>query len=222
MLGGFLHICTCTSTIYCGLWPLDNTSCIFLTWYQSLGLSFFFGTRNSCLTTVGLSSPAAVGLPLPPSVFSPWLSLFCLDPLAARPSPSPLGSNTQIGGCSCSGSVPASWTRSRSVPAAPDLVSLVAGIGRPREVCPWSAPPVICPRLEEPGPPRRVPPVARDCSPAGPGFVLPRSSRQGLVLAQLARLVSARIGRGQPELTAGGLCFAGICIDWANFAGICI
>jgi hypothetical protein len=31
MLGGFLHICTYTCTIYCGLWPLDNTSCIFLT-----------------------------------------------------------------------------------------------------------------------------------------------------------------------------------------------
>jgi hypothetical protein len=35
MLGGFLHICTYTCTIYCGLWPPDNTSCIFLTWYQS-------------------------------------------------------------------------------------------------------------------------------------------------------------------------------------------
>jgi hypothetical protein len=35
MLGAFLHICTCTCTIYCGLWPPDNTSCIFLTWYQS-------------------------------------------------------------------------------------------------------------------------------------------------------------------------------------------
>jgi hypothetical protein len=42
MLGGFLHICTGTCTIYCGLWPPDNTSCIFLTWYQSLGLSFFW------------------------------------------------------------------------------------------------------------------------------------------------------------------------------------
>jgi hypothetical protein len=38
MLGGFLHICTCTCTIYCGLWPPDNTSCLFLTWYQSPGL----------------------------------------------------------------------------------------------------------------------------------------------------------------------------------------
>jgi hypothetical protein len=40
MLGGFLHICICTCTIYCGLWPADNTSCIFLTWYQ--GYRFFF------------------------------------------------------------------------------------------------------------------------------------------------------------------------------------
>jgi hypothetical protein len=43
MLGGFLHICTCTCTIYCGLWPPDNTSCIFLTWYQSY--MFFFLAR---------------------------------------------------------------------------------------------------------------------------------------------------------------------------------
>jgi hypothetical protein len=35
MLGAFLHICTCTCTIYCGLWPLDNTTCLFPTWYQS-------------------------------------------------------------------------------------------------------------------------------------------------------------------------------------------
>jgi hypothetical protein len=41
MLGGFLHICTCTCTIYYGLWLPDNTSCIFLTWYQSI--RFFFG-----------------------------------------------------------------------------------------------------------------------------------------------------------------------------------
>jgi hypothetical protein len=31
MLGGFLHICTCTYTIYCGLWPPGNTTCLFLT-----------------------------------------------------------------------------------------------------------------------------------------------------------------------------------------------
>jgi hypothetical protein len=39
MLGGFLHICTCTCTIYCGIWPPDNTSCIFPTWYQSSRLA---------------------------------------------------------------------------------------------------------------------------------------------------------------------------------------
>jgi hypothetical protein len=37
MLGAFLHICTCTYTIYCGLWPPGNTGCIILTWYQSPG-----------------------------------------------------------------------------------------------------------------------------------------------------------------------------------------
>jgi hypothetical protein len=42
MLGGFLHICTCTCTIYCGLWPPDNTSCTFITWYQSPGLGLIF------------------------------------------------------------------------------------------------------------------------------------------------------------------------------------
>jgi hypothetical protein len=45
MLGGFLHICTCTCTIYCGLWPPDNTSCIFLTWYQSYRFFFARATR---------------------------------------------------------------------------------------------------------------------------------------------------------------------------------
>jgi hypothetical protein len=42
MLGGFLHICTCTCTIYCGLWPPGNTSCTFITWYQSPGLGLIF------------------------------------------------------------------------------------------------------------------------------------------------------------------------------------
>jgi hypothetical protein len=42
MLEGFLHICTCTCTIYCGLWLSDNTSCIFITWYQSPGLGLIF------------------------------------------------------------------------------------------------------------------------------------------------------------------------------------
>jgi hypothetical protein len=51
MLGGYLHICTCTCTIYCGLWPPDNTSCTFITWYQSPGLGLIFSdaqlVRNS-------------------------------------------------------------------------------------------------------------------------------------------------------------------------------
>jgi hypothetical protein len=42
MLGSFLHICTCTCTIYYGLWPPDNTSCTFITWYQSPGLGLIF------------------------------------------------------------------------------------------------------------------------------------------------------------------------------------
>jgi hypothetical protein len=50
MLGGFLHICTCNCTIYCGLWLPDNTSCTFITRYQSPGLGLIFWTRNSSVT----------------------------------------------------------------------------------------------------------------------------------------------------------------------------
>jgi hypothetical protein len=42
MLGSFQHICTCTCTIYCGIWPPDNISCTFITWYQSPGLGLIF------------------------------------------------------------------------------------------------------------------------------------------------------------------------------------
>jgi hypothetical protein len=96
MLGGFLHICTtCTCTIYCGLWPSDNTSCIFLTWYQSLGLSFFFwhaqlvpfSLRYSCRRP-----PFVAVFGLPVLLVLDWLgrSLPCprLDHVpAARPRP---------------------------------------------------------------------------------------------------------------------------------------
>jgi hypothetical protein len=40
MLGGFLHICTCTYTIYCGLWPPDNTSRIFINMVSEPRLGF--------------------------------------------------------------------------------------------------------------------------------------------------------------------------------------
>jgi hypothetical protein len=39
LLGGFLYICALYMYYICGLWPPDNVSCIFLTWYQSY--SFF-------------------------------------------------------------------------------------------------------------------------------------------------------------------------------------
>jgi hypothetical protein len=39
----YLHLCT----IYCGLWPPGNISCIFLTWYQSIG--FFFSLPHAQL-----------------------------------------------------------------------------------------------------------------------------------------------------------------------------
>jgi hypothetical protein len=62
MLGGFLHICTCTCTIYCGLWPPDNTSCIFLTWYQSY--SFFFERATRAVSDPISPAFAAVGPPV--------------------------------------------------------------------------------------------------------------------------------------------------------------
>jgi hypothetical protein len=40
MLGGFLHICALYMYYICGLWPPDNVSCLFLTWYQCY--RFFF------------------------------------------------------------------------------------------------------------------------------------------------------------------------------------
>jgi hypothetical protein len=33
LLGGFLHICALYIYYICGLWPSDNASCLFLTWY---------------------------------------------------------------------------------------------------------------------------------------------------------------------------------------------
>jgi hypothetical protein len=104
MLGGFLHICTYTCTIYCGLWPPDNTSCIFLTWYQSPGrvppshapatrvyqLPLFFSTVVF-FTAVGL----------------PWTSL------GGRPS------------LIC----PVPWWPPVSDPAAPSLVSARSPLG---------------------------------------------------------------------------------------------
>jgi hypothetical protein len=35
LLEGFLHICTPVHVYICGLWPLWNTTSLFLTWYQS-------------------------------------------------------------------------------------------------------------------------------------------------------------------------------------------
>jgi hypothetical protein len=73
MLGGFLHICTCTCTIYCDLWPPDNTSCTFITWYQSLGLGLIFSdaqlVRNSGRRP---STPGVAAFPLSrrPAVWS--------------------------------------------------------------------------------------------------------------------------------------------------------
>jgi hypothetical protein len=133
MLGGFLHICTCTCTIYCGLWPPDNTSCIFLTWYQSV--RFFFWTRNS-------SSIFSILVPFPAAV------------------------------------VPG---RRRPVPGVGTL-----GLSCDRDL---GGPPDIRPRLEEPGPPRRAPPIARDCSPVGQASSPSLAARpsQGLVLARRPR-----------------------------------
>jgi hypothetical protein len=75
MLGGFLHICIYTCTIYCVLWPSDNTSCIFLTWYQSparvprlthlqlVRINFHFFSTVVFFTAVGLPWPSLGGRP---------------------------------------------------------------------------------------------------------------------------------------------------------------
>jgi hypothetical protein len=60
MLGGFLHICTYTCTIYCGLWPPNNTGCIFLTWYQ--GYMFFFSHAQLMHSPIQSHSTGAVSL----------------------------------------------------------------------------------------------------------------------------------------------------------------
>jgi hypothetical protein len=79
MLGGFLYICICTCTIYCGLWPPDNTSCIFLTWYQSIG--FFFSLPHAQLV---LNFRSSLFRPdrRRPSPIRRWSS-----PIRRRPSP---------------------------------------------------------------------------------------------------------------------------------------
>jgi hypothetical protein len=72
MLGSFLHICTCTCTIYCGLWPPDNTSCYCLTWYQSPGLGLIFSDAQlvrdffSSFFRPPPPAPAAAAFPLSP------------------------------------------------------------------------------------------------------------------------------------------------------------
>jgi hypothetical protein len=88
MLGGFLHICTCTCTIYYGLWPLDNTTCLFLTWYQS---GFSHDRRRqfapASLSPVPVLAAAAVFI----FFRSPSSDLVDLGVvLAGRPSSSPL------------------------------------------------------------------------------------------------------------------------------------
>jgi hypothetical protein len=62
LLGGFLHICAMYIYYICGLWPPDNVSCIFLTWYQSIGFFFLYRTRNSCSTFDPVYPPSTVEL----------------------------------------------------------------------------------------------------------------------------------------------------------------
>jgi hypothetical protein len=59
LLGGFLHIYALYIYYICGLWPPDNISCIFMTWYQSPG----YGSRMPQLvpsSSTSTSSPALV------------------------------------------------------------------------------------------------------------------------------------------------------------------
>jgi hypothetical protein len=83
---GFLHICTCTCTIYCGLWPPDNTSCIFLTWYQSTRFSSRTARRNS------VQNPPSSSLPFLSCCFSVrWPPTLPLEP----PRPVPICSRSR-------------------------------------------------------------------------------------------------------------------------------
>jgi hypothetical protein len=102
ILGGFLHICTCTCTIYCGLWPPDNTSCIFLTWYQSYR---FFSHAQLMLRSNLTGAAAIVFRPLSPcssstatrsSASAPSVELLRLARLGIRRPPWPLSDQSPI------------------------------------------------------------------------------------------------------------------------------
>jgi hypothetical protein len=164
MLGGFLHICICTCTIYCGLWPPDNTSCIFLTWYQSLGL-FFFGTRNSCPF---LSDIAAAGHRLSPSSASSSLTR-PVSPVSCRrsssPAPSP-SSSASIGSPSIPSPRPPIHPWSPLAPSPPGAAA--------RPVPAWGR--SLRPSRPRSDPPRRallrLPPAWLCWSPASSGIDL--------------------------------------------------
>jgi hypothetical protein len=62
---GFLHILHIYTCTYTGIWPPGNTSCIFLTWYQSY--SFFFPHAQLILRSNLTGTAAIVFRPLSPS-----------------------------------------------------------------------------------------------------------------------------------------------------------
>jgi hypothetical protein len=78
LLGGFLHIYTTYMYYICGLWPPDNVSCIFLTWYQSpvLGHPLHAATRapirsknSRCLLFFGCRPSSDCPVSVAPATF---------------------------------------------------------------------------------------------------------------------------------------------------------
>jgi hypothetical protein len=128
MLGGFLHICTCTCTIYCGLWPSDNTTSLFLTWYQS-GFSARDRRRQLAPATIAGSHSGC-----PCRLFVELLSGSTVTCRAARSRTAAYGSSISVLSRSKSSSSrpvradrpvsTRSWRLSRVCPLAEDLPRL--------------------------------------------------------------------------------------------------
>jgi hypothetical protein len=70
--------------IYSGLWPPGNTSCIFLTWYQSY--RSFFRTRNSCTLRSNPTAPAPSLFFRPSLLLQRFPTFVGLLPVSRRPA----------------------------------------------------------------------------------------------------------------------------------------
>jgi hypothetical protein len=80
-------------TIYCGLWPSGNTTCLFLTWYQSY--RFFFSRATRAVSDPISAPPCVFSFPAAVGPSARLRPVFCCLPLksigrpvsAARPRP---------------------------------------------------------------------------------------------------------------------------------------